>query len=42
VVYRIGAPFRVRLDRVNEPQRRVDFSPAEASDSNSGRKRDRR
>ena len=27
-VYRIGAPCRVRLDRVNEPQRRVDFSPA--------------
>ncbi len=30
-VYRIGAPCRVRLDRVNEPQRRVDFSPAEIS-----------
>ena len=28
-VYRIGTPFRVRLDRVNEPQRKVDFSPAE-------------
>ena len=28
--YRIGAPFRVRVDRVNEPQRRLDFSPADA------------
>ena len=29
-VYRIGAPFRVRVDRVNQPQRRLDFSPADA------------
>jgi len=41
MVYRIGAPFRVRLDRVNEPQRRVDFSPAEIPSISSARKRDR-
>jgi ribonuclease R len=29
-IYRIGAPFRVRVVRVNEPQRRLDFSPADA------------
>ncbi len=29
--YKIGMPFRVRVDRVNQPQRRVDFSPAEAA-----------
>ena len=28
-VFRIGAPFRVRLDRVDQPQRRVDFSPVD-------------
>ena len=28
--YRIGTPFRVRVDRVNQPQRRLDFSPADA------------
>jgi ribonuclease R len=28
--YRVGMAFPVRLDRVNEPQRRVDFSPAES------------
>jgi len=28
--YRIGTPFKVRVDRVNEPQRRLDFSPAGA------------
>jgi len=39
-VYRIGTPFRVRLDRVNEPQRRVDFSPAEmAPGRTEGKKR---
>jgi ribonuclease R len=27
--YRIGAPFRVRVDRVDLPQRRLDFSPAD-------------
>jgi ribonuclease R len=27
--FKIGAPFKVRLDRVDEPQRRIDFSPAE-------------
>ena len=36
IVYRMGAPFRVRLDRVNEPQRRVDFSPADAPRSGPG------
>jgi ribonuclease R len=28
-VFRLGAPFAVRVDRVDQPQRRVDFSPAE-------------
>ena len=39
-VYRIGAPFRVRIDRVNEPQRRVDFSPAEPTSGFLGGKRE--
>jgi len=39
-VYRIGAPFAVRVDRVNEPQRRLDFSPAgaEAAGAHRGRR----
>jgi len=36
--YRIGSPFRVRVDRVNEPQRRLDFSPADAVPRRRGRK----
>lgn len=41
-VYRIGAPFRVRVDRVNEPQRRVDFSPAEGERRGPLRRKRRR
>ena len=37
--FRIGAPFRVKLDRVNEPQRRVDFSPAEVAIRAPGKKK---
>ncbi len=40
-IYRIGVPFRVRVDRVNEPQRRLDFSPEEV-EVGKGRNRKRR
>jgi ribonuclease R len=41
--FKIGAPFKVRLDRVDEPQRRIDFSPAEGGgpERTGGRKRRR-
>ena len=35
-------PFRVRLDRVNEPQRRLDFSPAEVEAPRRRGAKDRR
>src|SRR5262249_30318897 len=38
VVFRIGAPVRVRLDRVDQPQRRVDFSLVDAPRLRSGRR----
>ncbi len=37
-VYQIGAPFRVRVDRVNGPQRRCDFSPADGAPPRRGRR----
>jgi ribonuclease R len=38
-VFRIGAPFRVRLDRVDQPQRRVDFSPVDLPGSERSHRR---